>query len=444
MKTKSYLLRTGLVLGIIHSAWAQPIITNQPQNQTNIAGTTATFTVGATGAQPLSYQWRSHANATSFTNIPFGTEATLVLTNVQPTSRRFGVVVTDAGGLSATSSPLVTLTVLIPPGITNQPTDQIVEVGATTTFTVTATSAASLAYQWRFNDANLAGQTNRSLVLANAQLTNAGHYSVVVTYAIGSVTSRVALLTFTTHRIDGITANPDHTISLNLAGVVPRLFAPYYDLYPLDASTNLVDWSPLAMLQRTNASLDALSYLDSEATNFDQRFYRTHTNILITPFPKPTGPYPVGTVSRLVTDPSRIRNTTPPTSSFMVTFWYPAEARAGVLPDAYVDKQITLVPDTDGNPSYWLDPGAVAQFVSHALSGLPLATNQVSYPVLLYSHGGGGHRRQNTGTAQELASHGYIVVALEHRDAFASVFPSGQLVLTEVHLRRLLTRGNRI
>src|SRR5258706_365345 len=121
MKTKSQLLRAGLVLGLIQSAWAQPIITNQPQNQTAIAGTTATFTVGATGVQPLSYQWRSHANATTFTNIPFGTEATLVLTNVQPTNRRFAVVVTDSHGLSATSSPLVTLTVVFLPVITNQP-----------------------------------------------------------------------------------------------------------------------------------------------------------------------------------------------------------------------------------------------------------------------------------------------------------------------------------
>jgi dienelactone hydrolase len=133
-----------------------------------------------------------------------------------------------------------------------------------------------------------------------------------------------------------------------------------------------------------------------------------------------------------MTDLSRIRNTNPTNSSFVVTFWYPAETRAGVLPDAYVDKKITLVPDSDGNPSYWLAPDTVAKFVSHALPGLPLATNQTSYPVLLYSHGAGGHRRQFTGTAQELASHGYIVVAMEHYDAFASVFPSGQVVLAEV------------
>jgi len=114
------LLTSMLPLFLLAPAQAQPTITTQPQNQTNIAGTNARFTVGATGAEPLSYQWRSHSGPNSFTNIPFGTEATLVLTNVQTTIRRFAVVVTDAGGLSVTSSPLASLTVLVPPSITNQ------------------------------------------------------------------------------------------------------------------------------------------------------------------------------------------------------------------------------------------------------------------------------------------------------------------------------------
>lgn len=406
------------MLGLIHSAWAQPVITQQPQNLCTAAGTTATFTVAATGTPPLSYQWRSHASAASFTNIPSGTEATLVLANVQPTTRRFAVVVSDAGGLSATSSPLVTLTVL---GIASQPTDQIVDVGATATFTVAATGATPLAYQWRFNDANLAGRTTASLVLANGQSTNAGNYTVVVTNACGSVTSRIAVLTFSTvHRIEGIMAHPDHTISLNLEGVVPRLFAPYYDIYVLDASTNLVDWSPLAMLQRTHAYLDELRFLDSDALNFDKRFYRTPTNFLITPLPKPSGPYPVGTVSRLLTDPSRSnRYNIPTNSAFMVTFWYPAEARAGVLPEAYGEKEVIPI-----------SPSLVAQLVSHALPGLPLATYQTSYPVVIYSHSltTGLFRRQNSDKSEELASHGYVVVAVDHMNAATSVFPNGQVV----------------
>jgi dienelactone hydrolase len=420
MKSKNLLLWPG-VFALIQSAWTQPIITSQPQNQSAIAGTTATFTVGASGPEPLSYQWRSHVNTSSFTNIPFGTEAALVLTNVQPTTRRFSVVVTDAGGLSVTSSPLATLTAL---GIISQPTNQIVDLGTAVTFAIVATSGPSLAYQWRFNGADLAGKTSASLLLPATQPTDAGAYSVVVSYAIGSVTSRVAVLTFTSlHRIAEITPNLDHTMALKLEGVAPRLFGPYYDLYPLDASTNLVEWSPLAVLQRTNVSLDSLSYLDSEATNFDKRFYRTPTSFLITPFPKPSGPYAVGTVSRLLTDPSRTnRNNIPTNSSFMATFWYPAEAKAGVMPEAYVESNATLYAYSNER-----NPGIVSQFVSHAVPELPLATNQAIYPVLIYSHGG-GFRRQNTDKALELASHGYVVVAMDHEWTTASVFPSGQII----------------
>jgi arylsulfatase A-like enzyme len=194
MKPKSWLLLAGLVLGLIHSAWAQPVITNQPQNQTNIAGTTATFTVGATGAEPLSYQWRSYAT-TTFTNIPFGTEAALVLTNVQPTSRRFAVLVTDSGGLSTTSSPLSTLTVLVPPVITAQPTNQIAEVGDTVTFNALAVGTAPLSYQWLFQDGTVPNQTKTNLYLRTVQLTNAGAYKFVVTNIAGSTTSQVATLT---------------------------------------------------------------------------------------------------------------------------------------------------------------------------------------------------------------------------------------------------------
>lgn len=311
------------------------------------------------------------------------------------------------------------------PIITSQPTDQIGEVGVSATFAATATGASPLSYQWRFNDANLAGRTSTSLLLRSVQLINAGNYSVVVTNSVGSVTSRLARLAFpTVHRIDRIIANPDRSISFNLAGIVPKPFAPYYDIYQLEASTNLIDWLPLATLLRTNVSLDGLNYRDTDAPDLLERFYRTPTNFLTTPLPKPSGPYAVGTFSRLLTDPSRIRNTLPTNNSFMVTFWYPAEARAGVLPAAYMETELTVL-FTD----YWTPRAAstVAGFVSHALPGVPLATNQSSYPVLIYSPSA-FFRRQNTEKAEELASHGYVVVALDHEDVVASVFPSGQVV----------------
>jgi hypothetical protein len=80
------------------------------------------------------------------------------------------------------------------PTIITQPQSQTVNPGANVTFSVTATGVAPLAYHWRFNAGNIAGATASSYTANNVQTTNAGSYSVVVTNAMGSVTSAAALL----------------------------------------------------------------------------------------------------------------------------------------------------------------------------------------------------------------------------------------------------------
>ncbi len=85
-----------------------PVITLQPASQSAAAGANATFTVAATGSNPLSYQWRF-----SGTNLAAATSASLWLTNVQTVhAGTYDVVVSNAAGL-ATSVP-ATLTVGLP------------------------------------------------------------------------------------------------------------------------------------------------------------------------------------------------------------------------------------------------------------------------------------------------------------------------------------------
>jgi hypothetical protein len=197
MKTRTRLFAIAMLVAAAPAGFAQPVITCQPQNQTNIAGTIATFSVCATGAPPLSYQWRSYAGTTSFTNIPWGTGATLRLTNVQPTTRRFGVVVSDAGG--SVTSVLASLNV--PLSLTMQPTNSTADLGATATFTVLAAGTPAPRYQWRFEGQNLLNRTNAALYLRNLKLTDAVDYTVVVTNTAGAITSQVATLTVVTPTI---------------------------------------------------------------------------------------------------------------------------------------------------------------------------------------------------------------------------------------------------
>ncbi|MFO1512144.1 MAG: immunoglobulin domain-containing protein [Verrucomicrobiota bacterium] len=166
-----------------------PLITTQPQSQTNSLGATATFAVVANGTGPLSYQWRH-----TTTNLPGATASSLSLPNIQVTDAgNYSVVITNLVG-SITSSNAF-LAVVTTPLITNQPQSQVVSVGDNVTFTVGATGPGPLGYLWRFTGTNLPGATSSSFTRTNAQLTDAGNYIVVVTNASGSVTSAVAVLT---------------------------------------------------------------------------------------------------------------------------------------------------------------------------------------------------------------------------------------------------------
>ena len=92
--------------------------------------------------------------------------------------------------------------------ILSQPQSQTILTGANAIFTVTASGAAPIKYQWYFNtNTLLANATNATLVLANVQMTNAGSYKVVITNAAGSITSSVATLVvmFSPISVSGLT-----------------------------------------------------------------------------------------------------------------------------------------------------------------------------------------------------------------------------------------------
>ena len=94
--------------------------------------------------------------------------------NVQTTNAgSYRVIVTNSAG-TATSSA-ATLTVLIPPTITANPTNLTVAAGGSAAFNVTATGSALLSYQWYFNtNTALANATNATLTLNSVNSTNAG------------------------------------------------------------------------------------------------------------------------------------------------------------------------------------------------------------------------------------------------------------------------------
>ena len=165
-----------------------PAITNQPASQTLSAGASATFTVGASGSTPLSYQWRFNGG-----NISGATSTSYTRSNVQiGDAGSYSVLVTNSFGSSNSANAV--LTVHAPPIITGQPTNTYAGLGLSASLRVTVTGTAPLSYQWRHNSTNLTSATASSLTFASVQTTDAGTYSVVVTNLYGTATSLSVLL----------------------------------------------------------------------------------------------------------------------------------------------------------------------------------------------------------------------------------------------------------
>src|SRR5258708_17074764 len=81
------------------------------------------------------------------------------------------------------------------PSIDYQPRSQAVIPYQQAAFGVIASGTAPLSYQWRKDSVPVGGATNDYILVARAQFSDAGVYSVIVSNADGSVTSADAGLT---------------------------------------------------------------------------------------------------------------------------------------------------------------------------------------------------------------------------------------------------------
>ncbi len=220
-----------LVGGTIPPPPTGPSITNQPQSLTVAVGANPSFLVGASGTAPLSYFWSLN------TNTPVGgNSSTLALLNVSINDAgSYRVIITNNVG-SATSS-VATLTVLIPPAITADPTNLTVASNDNAVFNVTAAGSGPLFYQWYYNtDTPLDNQTNATLTLNAVNAADAGTYSVIVTNLIGDATSAAVTLTVLgppviTGQPENLTVTVSNNVTLNVtaAGPAPLTYQWFFN-----------------------------------------------------------------------------------------------------------------------------------------------------------------------------------------------------------------------
>ncbi|MFE7564775.1 alpha/beta hydrolase family protein [Kitasatospora sp. NPDC057500] len=158
-------------------------------------------------------------------------------------------------------------------------------------------------------------------------------------------------------------------------------------------------------------------------------------------FPEPTGRFAVGTRVVQWTDPDRPETATPEPEdrrTVVVQLWYPARESPEGTPGARylgrTEQEARTVADAlanySGLPGFLIDGATRAR--SHAVVDAPVVGEGGRFPVVLFSPGLGGVRTQNTAWAEELASHGYVVAALDHPyDSAAVVLADGRTIGTE-------------
>lgn len=145
--------------------------------------------------------------------------------------------------------------------------------------------------------------------------------------------------------------------------------------------------------------------------------------------PAPTGPYRVGTVPLHLVDRSQPDPLAGPGRyrELMISVWYPArDVRRYPLAPWMTAASMRMLLHSAG-----FDPDAVRAPLTAGHECAPVLHPGGRLPVVVYSHGAGSHRSDTTIVVQELASHGYVVVTVDHTYDGFSEFPDGRVTVQE-------------
>jgi len=148
--------------------------------------------------------------------------------------------------------------------------------------------------------------------------------------------------------------------------------------------------------------------------------------------PSPSGPYQVGTRIYELTDESRseLYSGKDESRRFQIQIWYPADVASTDKPAQWMARADIYAPAISKDilelPPFFLDHLALADVPAYKESMVEQTSD--GFPVILFSHGWNSFNAQNTGQALELASHGYVVVGVQHTyGAVITVFDDGTI-----------------
>jgi hypothetical protein len=241
-----------LLIGQIIISNLPPAIRAQPQSLSIAAGKPASFTITATGAAPVRYQWfRNGSELADGGNVTGSTTTSLSLAGVQPGDAGYYQAIVTNGGGAATSTVAI-LTVTQPPVILSSPSSRSADAGTNVSFQVSASGAPPLSFWWFRNgtntlsdSTNVSGSSTATLALASVLGSDSGVYTVMITNASGAITSAPATLTVNDPLITSQPASrtnhagTDAAFSIGVAGS-PAAFQWFRDGVPATGATGQV------------------------------------------------------------------------------------------------------------------------------------------------------------------------------------------------------------
>ncbi len=157
------------------------------------------------------------------------------------------------------------------------------------------------------------------------------------------------------------------------------------------------------------------------------------TAVPIINLPTPTGPDTIGSTTHHWIDQSRMEWFTDENRNdrrqIMVQFWYPGILNDNAIRSPYIDNidlRAKTMAAAGGFPSFLVRHIDLTQ--TNSYENLQPNPASAPYPIVLISHGITGMRHLHTSLAENLASHGYFVLSVDHSyDANLTVFPDGSM-----------------
>jgi predicted dienelactone hydrolase len=154
---------------------------------------------------------------------------------------------------------------------------------------------------------------------------------------------------------------------------------------------------------------------------------------LVAELPVPTGPFAVGRTIQDWVDEAHTDSLAPVVGTrreLLVWIWYPSAGGQSVVMDDYLPVQLRPKTEAAGGANIWtLLTRDVSKVRGHSWRGAEVSPQQRSYPVVIMRAGASSGVLNYSTLAEDLASHGYVVVGFDapYRTGRV-VFPDGRII----------------